>query len=110
MLKEWEEDGKKLNEKQDPRLSLKEPLGVPLPVCPTEHLHRVVPDKSFVAHSAAAPMVVCYALRPAARGGAVGSEDEPTGQQDEERLYAIKGSDDLRQDALILQMFSLMEK
>eukprot|EP00930_Biecheleria_cincta_P042915 TRINITY_DN29529_c0_g1_i1.p1 TRINITY_DN29529_c0_g1~~TRINITY_DN29529_c0_g1_i1.p1 ORF type:complete len:1136 (+),score=189.20 TRINITY_DN29529_c0_g1_i1:42-3449(+) len=80
-------------------LDLSNTLGVPLPVDPKQRLGSLESNKSFVANSGVAPVVVCY--READEEG----KDLPCLR----RLYAIKRGDDLRQDALVLQFFQLME-
>eukprot|EP00927_Polykrikos_kofoidii_P053729 TRINITY_DN48290_c0_g1_i1.p1 TRINITY_DN48290_c0_g1~~TRINITY_DN48290_c0_g1_i1.p1 ORF type:complete len:1192 (+),score=121.47 TRINITY_DN48290_c0_g1_i1:108-3578(+) len=65
---------------------------------PVELCHNVIgvdPSRCFVANSAVAPVVFSCET----------DEEDPV----DRRLYALKAGDDLRQDALILQMFRLME-
>jgi phosphatidylinositol kinase/protein kinase (PI-3 family) len=72
------------------------PGGRSLPVDPTLGIASIDQAGSFVAHSAVAPTVIC--CRPSLAG------DETS-----RRLLAIKIGNDLRQDALVLQMFRLMQ-
>ncbi|OLP98013.1 Phosphatidylinositol 3-kinase vps34 [Symbiodinium microadriaticum] len=79
-------------------LTLLDVSGVKLPVDPTQSLGALEPKRCFVANSAVAPV--------AHSGGAGISGDS---MQTGHRLYAMKKGDDLRQDALVLQIFRLME-
>ncbi|CAJ1404187.1 unnamed protein product [Effrenium voratum] len=66
--------------------------GTPLPVDPAQPLGALSCKKCFVANSAVAPVVFAF---QDAHGAS--------------RLYAMKKGDDLRQDALVLQIFRIME-
>jgi phosphatidylinositol 3-kinase len=117
-----------LEEYEDTHLSLQEPVGCALNVDPSQRFVGVQANKAFVAHSAVQPVVFCCELeeevectesiistsqeRPGTDGhvgvycGSLYSLDSP---QTRSQLYALKIGDDLRQDALVLQMFRLME-
>lgn len=90
---EWERDVV-LHSHENTEMDLLTPKGCPLPVCPTEAIGGVDETKSFVAHSAVAPVVMCCRMA--------------TGEQ-KRRMFALKNGDDLRQDALVLQIFRIME-
>lgn len=81
-------------------LTLLDVSGVKLPVDPTQSLGALEPKRCFVANSAVAPVVLAYQAIEA---------DEGDSMHTGHRLYAMKKGDDLRQDALVLQIFRLME-
>ncbi|CAE7566909.1 pikE [Symbiodinium natans] len=81
-------------------LTLLDVGGVQLPVDPTQSLGALQNRRCFVANSAVAPVVLAYEAIEA---------DEGEHSSTSHRLYAMKKGDDLRQDALVLQIFRLME-
>jgi len=127
---EWHTDEPFLQRYALQRLGLPDAHGVPLPVDPWEGLDGVDPEGSFVTQSALSPVVFCFEVRSsdketgrvekAATEGAIekqssvstasGSEGAEKSQpKPDKRLYAMKFGDDLRQDALVLQIFRLMQ-
>jgi hypothetical protein len=91
---EWEKDVV-LHSHENTELDLLDPQGCPLPVCPSEAIGGIDERKSFVAHSAVAPVVFNFKM--------------PDPDSRVRRLFALKSGDDLRQDALVLQIFRFME-
>lgn len=127
---EWDLDSI-LNGYEDRELDLSAPRGTSLPVEAGPSIAAIDASRSFVANSAAAPVVVCCELvggpgtfvggaskasSPEDGTDSPSSADTPSGfaystlhGRSERRLYAVKMGDDLRQDALVLQMFRLMD-
>jgi len=101
LRQEWELDNF-LDSWENEKIDLMDLGGLPLPVDPTQNLSRVDPAASFVAHSAVSPLVLCFET--------MAEYEVEKEEKDSKRLYAMKMGDDLRQDALMLQIFRLMEE
>lgn len=96
---EWDQDVCLLGY-ENQQIDLLNPMGVILPVDPDQKLISVEASRSFVAHSAVAPVVMCYTVAET-QGLTEGATSR--------RFYALKKGDDLRQDGLVLQIFRLLE-
>ncbi len=68
---------------------------IQLPIDPAVPLKRLIVEKSHYFESKTLPILFCF---------------ESSKESEEEYKIIFKAGDDLRQDSLILQMFSLMDK
>merc|ERR1712107_639996 len=94
---------------EDKHMDLRDPKGGSIPVEPVLSVGGLDAQRSFVAQSAVAPVVFCFKLAAKARKSVASQTTSIASPPPNIRHFALKTGDDLRQDALVLQMFRLME-
>eukprot|EP00929_Paragymnodinium_shiwhaense_P034895 TRINITY_DN18938_c0_g1_i1.p1 TRINITY_DN18938_c0_g1~~TRINITY_DN18938_c0_g1_i1.p1 ORF type:complete len:1223 (-),score=186.77 TRINITY_DN18938_c0_g1_i1:443-4111(-) len=105
VVKEESEKDWLLEQHEDLELDLWNTQGMALPVDSGRGVAAINANKCFVAHSAVAPVVISCLMCENAQP----PEEVPSTPTSRSQMYAFKLGDDLRQDALVLQIFRLME-
>jgi len=100
LLEQWacEDSESILKTFEDCNIDFENANSLRLPLEPWDAIHSIQPEKCQVLNSAMAPVVLAFAV-----------ERKNLPMQPIVKQYAVKVGDDLRQDALVLQMFRLMD-